>query len=75
MPDPTGFAWRERKDGTIEITHHGRRAALLRGARAAKFLADIASGDDQHTMARWTGSYKIGNERTARDHPRNRHRR
>jgi hypothetical protein len=26
-------------------------------------------------MARWTGNYKRGNERTAKDHPRNRGRR
>ena len=75
MPAPTGFDWHERKDGTVEITRHGRTVTVLRGGRAAKFLADIAEGDQQQTMARWTGSYKFGNERTARNHPRNRHRR
>lgn len=74
MGTPTGFTWRQHKDGTIEITHHGRKATILRGPRAARFLTDIERGDDQHTMARWTGSYKIGNERTARDHPRNQNR-
>ncbi|MEU7580712.1 hypothetical protein AB0B50_24265 [Streptomyces sp. NPDC041068] len=32
----------------------------------------IESGDPQLVMARWTGNYKHGNERTARSHPRNR---
>jgi hypothetical protein len=31
----------------------------------------VAAGDPQLVMARWTGNYKRGNERTARDHPRN----
>ncbi|MEU5609291.1 hypothetical protein AB0H03_11260 [Streptomyces sparsogenes] len=58
------------------ITHHGRAAATLRGARAARFLAEAEAGaeagDPQEVMARWTGNYRRGNERTARDHPRNR---
>ncbi|AXE38845.1 hypothetical protein JS278_01682 [Acidipropionibacterium virtanenii] len=53
------------------ITHLGRQAAVLRGARAAQFLRD-AEDDPQRAMARWTGNYKHGNEREARQHPRNR---
>jgi hypothetical protein len=68
---PSGFSYRRRGDGTIDIVHHGRAAATLRGARAAKFLAEIAAGEEQHVMARWTGAYKFGNERHARRHPRN----
>ncbi|RRR98339.1 hypothetical protein [Glycomyces terrestris] len=74
MSAPTGFTWRERGDGTVVITHRGRPAATLRGARAATFLAEIDSGDPQLVMARWTGAYKFGNERTARNHPRNQRR-
>ncbi|MBK5997070.1 hypothetical protein JHN53_36890, partial [Streptomyces sp. MBT58] len=49
------------------------RPAAARGPRRAeKFLAEVASGDAQLVMARWTGAYKHGNERTARDHPRGR---
>jgi hypothetical protein len=29
-------------------------------------------GEPQLVMARWTGNYKRGNERAAREHPRNR---
>lgn len=71
MGSPHGFDYTERPDGTVAITHHGARATVLRGARAAQFLRE-AERDPQLAMARWTGNYKHGNERTARQHPRNR---
>ena len=69
-----GFTYRVRKDGEVEIRHRGRVAALLRGRAVAGFLAE-AEGDfaaGQQAMARLTGNYKHGNERVARQHPRNR---
>ncbi|WP_031072566.1 hypothetical protein [Streptomyces sp. NRRL S-118] len=72
MPRPHGFRYVSHADGTVEITHRGRPAGTLRGARAEKFRAEAASGDAQLVGARWTGAYKHGNERAARDHPRNR---
>ncbi|MEV0430802.1 hypothetical protein ACIBPB_10470 [Micromonospora sp. NPDC049836] len=66
-----GFDYVERADGTVVITHRGRTAATLRGGRAAEFLAEVGQ-DPQLAMARWTGNYRRGNERTARQHPRNR---
>ncbi|WKX71037.1 hypothetical protein [Streptomyces sp. XD-27] len=72
MPRPHGFTYTQRADGTVAITHHSRAAGTLRGARAEQFLAEAAAGDPQLVMARWTGAYKHGNERTARNHPRNR---
>ncbi|KUJ70283.1 hypothetical protein ACZ90_05175 [Streptomyces albus subsp. albus] len=72
MPRPQGFDCTRRADGTVVITHHGRAAGTLRGARAERFLAEVESGDAQLVMARWTGAYKHGNERAARRHPRNR---
>ncbi|MEU5871320.1 hypothetical protein AB0A73_07105 [Glycomyces sp. NPDC047369] len=71
MSAPAGFSYRERGDGTVVVVHRGRAAATLRGKRAAAFLAEVAAGDPQLVMARWTGAYKFGNERTARNHPRN----
>jgi hypothetical protein len=68
---PEGFAYDVRRDGEVVITHHGRRATVLRGSRAAEFLAEVVAGDEQQLMARWTGNYQRGNERTARQHPRN----
>lgn len=72
---PEGFAWSERHSGDIVITHHGKNATVLRGARATQFLDDVDGADDrseQELMARLTGNYKRGNERTAKNHPRNR---
>ncbi|MGW7267215.1 hypothetical protein [Streptomyces sp. NPDC054842] len=72
MPAPQGFRYEEHADGSVTITHRDRAAGTLRGARAEQFLAETEAGDPQLVMARWTGNYKHGNERTARDHPRNR---
>ncbi|MGL4175217.1 MAG: hypothetical protein ACRCSN_03995 [Dermatophilaceae bacterium] len=54
------------------VYHHGRRASVLRGRTAADFLEDVETGDPQELMARVTGNYRRGNERQARQHPRNR---
>jgi hypothetical protein len=67
---PSGFEFGVT-GGEVVITHHGRRATTLRGAAAARFLADVEVGDAQELMARATGNYKHGNERQARHHPRN----
>jgi hypothetical protein len=69
-----GFDYQVRADGSVVITHRGRVAATLRHGRAATFLAEAERGDPQEVMARWTGNYRRGNERTARNHPRNAHR-
>ncbi|MCX9157701.1 hypothetical protein OPU71_16365 [Niveibacterium sp. 24ML] len=69
-----GFSYRARKDGSVEILHHGRSAATLRKADARAFLAKAAAGDAakmQQLMARITGNYRRGNEGCAAQHPRN----
>ncbi|MEU8181638.1 hypothetical protein AB0B85_10840 [Micromonospora sp. NPDC049044] len=71
MGQAQGFRYDHRADGLVVITHHGRVAGTLRGARAAQFLAEV-DDDPQLVMARWTGNYRHGNERTAKRHPRNR---
>ncbi|MGW7052013.1 hypothetical protein [Streptomyces sp. NPDC054887] len=71
MPRPHGFRYERFGDGSVTLTHQGRPAGTLRGARAEKFLAQAEAGDEQLVMARWTGAYKHGNERAARNHPRN----
>lgn len=76
-PDATdlGFRFRTRKGGDVEVLHHGRLAATLRGDDAASFLSDVAAAslpEAQQRMARLTGHYKRGNERLASRHPRNR---
>ena len=66
---PDGFTY-ELVRGDVVISHHGRRAVTLRGAAAQQFLADVEH-EPQQLMARITGNYKRGNERVAKEHPRN----
>ncbi len=69
-----GFAHDVRRDGSVVLTHHRAHATTLRGSRATEFLAEVCDASDeraQESMARWTGNYKHGNERQARQHPRN----
>ncbi len=68
---PEGFTYRLRKNGEVELLHHDRPAGVLRGAAAAQFLVDVDNADPQELMARITGNYRHGNERTAKNHPRN----
>ena len=71
-----GFTFRLKKSGEVEILHRGKLASTLRGTDAMDFIAEVESGefaDAQQLMARMTGNYKHGNERTASSHPRNRH--
>ncbi|MGB4137236.1 MAG: hypothetical protein WA971_11780 [Microbacterium sp.] len=70
MPAPDGFSYAVRGDEVV-IAHHGRTATVLRGARAAEFLDRVEREDAQLLMARMTGNYRRGNERVARQHPRN----
>lgn len=70
MPRPEGFEFVRRGDDVV-ISHHGNRATVLRGRRAQEFLAEVEDGDPQELMARLTGNYRRGNERTAKQHPRN----
>ncbi len=70
-----GFEYKIRRNGEVEILHHGRRATTLRGVAAQEFIAIIEDLNDieiQQELARITGNYKRGNERTAANHPRNR---
>jgi hypothetical protein len=72
MGQAAGFTF-ELRGTDVRVHHRGRVAATLRGPAAQAFLADVESGEDlQLLMARVTGNYKRGNERVARQHPRNR---
>jgi hypothetical protein len=70
MGAPSGFDY-EVRGSEVVVTHHGKTATVLRGARAVEFLQQVARGDPQLLMARVTGNYRRGNERTAARHPRN----
>lgn len=70
-----GFSYRQRKNGEVEILHHGRLATTLRGTEAARFIQEAERGGfavAQQRMARLTGNYRRGNEGQASSHPRNR---
>jgi hypothetical protein len=70
-----GFVYRARKTGEVQVLHHGRLAATLRGSSAREFLAELEGCgpvEEQQLMARVTGNYKHGNERLASSHHRNR---
>ena len=60
------FSYRETADGRVMIDWNGRRATVLTGPRAARFL-NAVDGADAHRrqieMARVTGNFKRGNER------------
>lgn len=60
---PTGFEYTTRANGDVVITHHGKQAAVLRGAGAYRFLEKVRKTNPQEVMARATGNYKRGNER------------
>jgi hypothetical protein len=68
----SAFAFTVRASGEVVVTHHGRIAATLRGRAATRFLDDVERDDPQQVMARVTGNYRHGNERVAKQHPRNR---
>jgi hypothetical protein len=68
---PEDFGYAVRADGSVSISHRGRAVTVVRGGRAAAFLAEVEQDSPQEVMARWTGQYRRGNERTARNHPRN----
>jgi hypothetical protein len=75
MGSPAGdFDYVTSGDREVRVTRAGRVVTVLRGGAADRFLADVTVGDLQRVMARVTGNYKRGNERAAREHPRNRRR-
>ncbi|MCR2809431.1 MULTISPECIES: hypothetical protein [unclassified Microbacterium] len=65
---PNGFEFTVRGD-RVEIRHHGRLAATLRASSAMKFLDDVERNEPQQVMARVTGNYKRGNERSGTHRP------
>lgn len=70
MAAAEGFSFVDH-GGEVTVRHRGQIAARLRGEVAARFLADVKTADPQVVMAKVTGNYRRGNERAARQHPRN----
>jgi hypothetical protein len=60
------FSYRVAKDDRVMIEWNGRRASVLTGAKAQRFLAAVDGADEERAqleMARVTGNFKRGNER------------
>jgi hypothetical protein len=75
LDEDLGFTFRIGKNNDLEICHHGKLATRFSGGKAAKSASQLALAsfaEQQQIMARLTGNYKRGNERTARTHQRNR---
>ncbi|NOI66984.1 hypothetical protein [Vibrio sp. 99-8-1] len=73
MNEDLGFKF-NRVKGEVTIYHHGKRATVLRGAKAKEVeqeLNDCDFNGQQQLMARLTGNYKRGNEKLAKNHLRN----
>ena len=67
MPPPTGFSWSEHKNGEIAISRDGRVVTVVRGRAAERLTARLTAADDdgvQQVLARATGNYRRGNERS-----------
>ncbi|MEM6388693.1 MAG: hypothetical protein AAF825_02525 [Pseudomonadota bacterium] len=70
-----GFTFKKLKNGDVVVSDRGKQATTLRKDKAAWFLEemnDLCFASQQQEMARLTGSYRRGNERAAKRHPRNR---
>jgi len=78
MPEPNNadagvFDYRSDRKGDVTIYWHGRPVTTLRNRAAARFLGRIESPDDgaaQLEMAKITGNFRRGNERTGKSHER-----
>jgi hypothetical protein len=61
------FSYRETADGKVFISWQGRQVTVLKGDKATAFLKRVAGlpeAKQQLLMARATGSFKRGDERS-----------
>ena len=61
------FSFVTRADGSIVVRYHEAPVTLLRGRAAERFAARMSSAEGlaaQQLMARITGNFKRGNERS-----------
>ena len=66
--DEQVFSYRATKDGKVFISWNGKQVTTLKGPKADAFLESIDGADDetaQLLMARVTGNFKRGNERSS----------
>ena len=73
--DEQPFAYVIRKDGSVAISHEGRSAMVVSGDAAARLTRKLLGANPhevQLALAKITGNFKRGNERTAMSHGRTR---
>lgn len=65
------FEYRVTKSGDVLVSRRGVVVTTVRGARARRLVAELGVDDDrdQQLLARVTGNYKRGNERSANSRP------
>lgn len=69
--DEEVFSYRVTKDGVVHISWHHKVVKTLKGRQAQQFVAKIADLEGKQAqllMARATGNFKHGNERSAAEH-------
>jgi hypothetical protein len=74
MTEGLGFSFTATKNNEVKIHHRRKPATTLRSDKARCFLEDMDGmdfGSQQQEIARITGNYRRGNERTAKQHSRN----
>lgn len=66
--DESPFSYRISKDNTIFLDYENRQVKILKGKEATKFLERMEAAEDDNAeqliMAKITGNFKRGNERT-----------
>ena len=75
MADDLGFTFEVKESGELAMYHHGQFATKFSAHKAISILERLSAMDfngQQQLMARLTGNYKHGNEKLAKNHPRNR---
>jgi hypothetical protein len=68
MGKAVGFSYQSTGNSLVRIFHHGQLAATLARAAATKFLQKtLTAGEEelQLLMAKATGNYKRGNEKSS----------
>jgi hypothetical protein len=67
--DEDVFTYRVTKDGRVLISRQGRIVTTIAGSDAARLIARLDGADRrevQHLLARATGNFRRGNERSRR---------
>ena len=68
--DDDPFSHRTTKSGQVLVSHGGRRVAVVGGEKAHRLVARLAAAgseeERQLLLAKATGNYRHGNERTNR---------